>query len=168
MTDPELATLLRYLDAQRQHVLGAIEGLDDEQLRRAVLPSGWSCLQLIRHLTFDEEHFWFRCVVAGEPEAIARTSAAADDFGWRLEPGATAERVIADYRDAIQRSNAIIAERRPEDAPAWWPADQFGDWRIDTLRQIMLHLIAEVACHAGHLDAVRELIDGRQWLVLTE
>lgn len=23
-------------------------------------------------------------------------------------------------------------------------------------------------CHAGHLDAARELIDGRTWLVLTE
>jgi len=30
----------------------------------------------------------------------------------------------------------------------------------------MLHVIKETACHAGHLDAVRELIDGRQWIVL--
>jgi Protein of unknown function (DUF664) len=28
----------------------------------------------------------------------------------------------------------------------------------------MLHVITETACHAGHLDAARELIDGRQWL----
>lgn len=27
-------------------------------------------------------------------------------------------------------------------------------------------MISEVACHAGHLDAAPELIDGRQWLVL--
>jgi hypothetical protein len=32
----------------------------------------------------------------------------------------------------------------------------------------MLHVITETACHAGHLDAVRELIDGRTWMVLTE
>jgi hypothetical protein len=30
----------------------------------------------------------------------------------------------------------------------------------------MLWVIRETACHAGHLDAVRELIDGRQWSVL--
>jgi hypothetical protein len=30
----------------------------------------------------------------------------------------------------------------------------------------MLHVIAETACHAGHLDAVREILDGRQWIVL--
>jgi hypothetical protein len=35
------------------------------------------------------------------------------------------------------------------------------------LRQTILHVIAETATHAGHLDAVRELIDGRTWLVLT-
>ncbi|MFD0606098.1 hypothetical protein [Streptomyces aureus] len=28
--------------------------------------------------------------------------------------------------------------------------------------------MTETACHAGHLDAARELIDGRRWLVLTE
>jgi uncharacterized protein DUF664 len=28
-------------------------------------------------------------------------------------------------------------------------------------------VITETACHAGHLDAVRELIDGQQWLVNT-
>jgi Protein of unknown function (DUF664). len=29
-------------------------------------------------------------------------------------------------------------------------------------------VIAETACHAGHLDAARELIDGQQWVVLTK
>lgn len=164
----ELETLIGYLDGQRDHVLGIIEGLDDDQLSRAVLPSGWSCLQMVRHLTFDEEHFWFRCVVAAEPEAIALTEASPSDFGWRVKPGATAAEVIGDYRDAIARSNVIIRGRSPLDAPGWWPPELFGDWKLDTVRQIMLHMIAEVACHAGHLDAARELIDGRQWLVLTD
>lgn len=35
-------------------------------------------------------------------------------------------------------------------------------------REILLHVIAETACHSGHLDAVRELLDGRRWLVLTD
>jgi hypothetical protein len=29
-----------------------------------------------------------------------------------------------------------------------------------------MHVITETATHAGHMDAARELIDGRQWLVL--
>jgi len=51
------------------------------------------------------------------------------------------------------------------DACAWWP-DFFGDWRLNNHRDILFHVMTETACHAGHLDAVRELIDGRQWLVL--
>jgi hypothetical protein len=30
----------------------------------------------------------------------------------------------------------------------------------------MLHVIKETACHGGHLDVVRELIGGRQWIVM--
>ena len=36
------------------------------------------------------------------------------------------------------------------------------------MREIVLHVMAETATHAGHLDAARELSDGRLWLVLTE
>ena len=39
---------------------------------------------------------------------------------------------------------------------------------LGDLREILLHVIAETATHAGHLDAARELINGRQWIVLTE
>ncbi len=56
---------------------------------------------------------------------------------------------------------------KPTDAPAWWPANQFGEWRLHTLRDVLLHVIAETACHAGHLDAARELIDGRTWAVVS-
>ncbi len=66
MTEQEHATLLSYLSAQRDHVLETLEGLDDEALRHPVLPSGWSCLGLIQHLTLDVERFWFSGIVAGE------------------------------------------------------------------------------------------------------
>jgi hypothetical protein len=47
----ELDALKGALDRQREHVLGILEGLSEEDLRRPVLPSGWSCLELLRHLT---------------------------------------------------------------------------------------------------------------------
>ena len=37
----------------------------------------------------------------------------------------------------------------------------------DLMRTVM-HVIPETATHAGHLDAARELLDGRTWLVLTD
>jgi hypothetical protein len=70
------------------------------------------------------------------------------------------------YRQEIDRANAIIAATSLDTAPADWPKE-WSDWRLANLREIMLHVITETACHAGHLDAARELIDGREWMVLT-
>jgi hypothetical protein len=63
----ERELLLDRLADQRRHVLTQLEGLSDEQLRRPVLPSGWSCLGLVRHLTLSDERYWFEVVVAGQP-----------------------------------------------------------------------------------------------------
>jgi hypothetical protein len=51
-------------------------------------------------------------------------------------------------------------------APARWP-DEWAGWRLADLRAVIVHVITGTACHAGHLDVVRELIDGRTWLVLS-
>src|SRR5262249_57805608 len=64
--DKETELLRDFLDGQRNHVLGILEGLSDEQLRRPVLPSGWTCLGMIKHLALADEHYWFRSVVGGE------------------------------------------------------------------------------------------------------
>ena len=74
--------------------------------------------------------------------------------------------IFSAYRGEIARSNEIIrATSAGCRALPWWP-DFFGDWRLDKLREIILHTMTETAMHAGHLDAARELIDGHQWLVL--
>jgi hypothetical protein len=59
------------------------------------------------------------------------------------------------YRREIERANTIITLTPLETTPAWWPPELFGDWRLDRLREIPLHVMTETACHAGHLDAAR-------------
>jgi hypothetical protein len=39
---------------------------------------------------------------------------------------------------------------------------------MQTVREVILHVMTETACHTGHLDAACELVDGKLWLVLTE
>ncbi|MDQ4097300.1 MAG: DinB family protein, partial [Actinomycetota bacterium] len=80
----ELETLLAYLDEQRTHAIGILEGLDEEALRRPVLPSGWSCLEMVGHLA-DLERFWFRRVVASDQTAI-NVLADDPDNPWRNGP----------------------------------------------------------------------------------
>lgn len=163
----EIETFRSFLSTQRAHVLGILEGLDEEALRQPALPSGWTCLGLVQHLALDVERFWFRAVVAGERTVIAELAEAPDD-AWHVSSDVPVEAVFNLYRQEIEFANAIIAATPLDAAPAWWPSELFGDFRLHNLREIILHVMTETACHTGHLDVVRELIDGRLWLVLTE
>jgi len=163
---PEHEVLLAALATQRGHVLGILDGLGDDALRRPVLPSGWSCLGLVNHLTLDDEIFWFRGVVAGEQAVIDEVLAQSESTdSWTVSAEDPSEAVLDRYRQAAARTEEIIGSADLDAPPAWWP-DFFGGFRLDTVREVVLHVIAETATHAGHLDAARELIDGRTWLVL--
>ena len=60
-------------------------------------------------------------------------------------------------------ADAVLAGLSLDAPPARWP-DYFNDWKLRDLREIILHVITETATHAGHLDAARELLDGRTWM----
>ena len=154
--------LLATLGGQRNHILGILEGLSEHDLRRPVLPSGWSCIELVHHLAVDVERFWFRAVLAGEHVELY-----SGDGGWRVPDDMSAPAVLDLYRDEVRRSDAVAEQRTLEAGPAWWPIELFPDLPVRDLRRVLLAVITETATHAGHLDAVRELIDGRAWLVLT-
>jgi hypothetical protein len=158
----EAAALKHFLDAQRFAVLEILEGLSEEQLRLPLLPSGWTPLGLIEHLGLAERH-WFQRVATG----------AADPLPWLPdvteepdgEPVFTTERpsaaVLAFYRRQIALSDAVLGATDLDAPPVLvFAHDQWDDTFTD-FRWIVLHLIEETARHAGHLDAARELIDGR-------
>jgi hypothetical protein len=165
--DTETELFLRYLQAQRDHLLSALDGLDEAALRTATLPSGWTPLGLVSHLTHDVELFWFAGAVAGDPEQTALIESGAGDDGWRPDPSVPAADVLAAYRAATARSDAVVRAVDLDAPPAWWPVAVFGEgWRLQNVREVLLHVLVETAAHAGQMDAARELVDGRQWLVL--
>lgn len=149
--------LITFLDAQRARALAIVEGLDDEQLATPVLPSGWTPLGMIEHLGHAERH-WFQEVALGS----------ADPLPWPEEPDdgrpyTTARRpdsVFAFYRDQIDRANGLLATT-PLSTPPRGRHSQGNADLVTDLRYIVLHLIEETARHLGHLDAARELLDGR-------
>lgn len=164
----ELQALTEALEGQRRHVLGILEGLSEPDLRRPVLPSGWSCLGLVRHLTVDVERFWFSAVFAGDPAAAPQLKPGSGP-NWQVPEGMSADEIFRDYRAAVGQADAVLAAAAEHDdalsrEPAAWPAEMWPTWRLSDLRHILLHVLTEVACHAGHLDAARELIDGTLWL----
>lgn len=158
--------LLGALNRQREHVLEAVDGVGANDLRRQVLPSAWSCIGLVNHLSLDVERFWFQAVMAGDKIAIEDVLASSEN-AWKVSDGDSVDDVLHEYRANIEHANGLIASRSLDTAPSWWP-DFFGSWRLQTLREIVLHVLTETATHAGHVDAARELIDGKLHLVLTE
>ncbi len=159
----ESSLLLSSLNNQRDHVLGILEGLTEDALRRPVLPSGWTCLGMVQHLTISDERFWFRGIIAGEPVDLT-TSEESYLAAWQVPASMPADAVFDSYRHEIELANAIMGSTPLDAAPAMWPDELWPNWKLQDLRAVILHVITETACHAGHLDAVRELIDGRTWL----
>ncbi len=163
--DAVRAALLASLNAQRRHVVGIVEGLSDDQLRATLLPSGWSLVGLVQHLALDVEHYWFSCIVGGESLEVVASGADDPNDAWKVAATTPCSEVLAAYRAKIDAANEVIAstplEAPPKQRDGWW-----GEWDVPNLRFVMLHVITETACHAGHLDAARELIDGTQWVTL--
>ena len=164
MTDLVLTThhdfTLQSLSWKRSHVLKAIEGLDDETLNRPHVASGWTPLDLVRHLTIDVERYWFQAVMLAEPDAVAFASG--DSSGWRVGVPKEYDEVVAAYRDEIARSVHVLASLAPEAKPRWVG----GAGGRKDLTSVIVHVLVDTATHAGQLDIVREGIDGRQFLVV--
>ncbi|MEO7259938.1 MAG: DinB family protein [Jatrophihabitantaceae bacterium] len=145
----ELDTALAFLDFVRSCLLKKAAGLTEEQLRRAVVPSGTSILGLIQHLTVGER-FWFGYQFASIGED------ADFDFDMVVPAKRSGAEVLADYRAAIEESNELIRRIGNPEARAVMPVD--GEYL--SLRLVIAHATGEVTRHAGHADILRELIDG--------
>ena len=148
----EAETLSGFLDFQRATLLWKLEGLDDEQLRRAMVPSGTSLLGIVKHLAYVERG-WFQRVWAGQEITVPWTEED-PDADWRIEPDETTADVLALYEGECARSREIVAAASSLDETAkarWGPVSR---------RWILTHMLEETARHVGHADILREQIDG--------
>jgi hypothetical protein len=144
----EKDTALAFLRFARHCLVKKTESLDDEQLRRVLVPSGTSLLGLVRHVT-DGERWWFGYHVAGD----ARWSDV--DFGMDVPNDVTAAELLDAFHEAVAASEAVLADVSLDDAlPVLVDGEQLS------VRWVVAHMTSEVARHAGHADILRELIDG--------
>lgn len=150
------------LAAQRASVLAIVSDLDEASWRRSVVPTGWTPLGLLEHLG-EAERLWGQIVLAGRVTPRPWPSAEAD----RAEAGFVSDHGVADviafYQDQCSRTDRVLAGLAPDDRP---PGVRRPDLPtpVDTVRDVVLHLVEETARHAGHLDIARELLDGRTGL----
>src|SRR3954454_17062431 len=97
----ELDTAMAFLSFARGCVLKKADGLSEEQLRRVLVGSGTNILGLIKHLTVAERVWFGHDLLGGEPDPEW-------DFGMAVPAELSAEQVLAEYRDAIEASDAAI------------------------------------------------------------
>jgi uncharacterized damage-inducible protein DinB len=150
-----------WLDYHRHTIVAKVRGVDDEALRRAMVPSGTSLLGLLKHLALAEHH-WFGRAFAGTCEDGPEASTCPCGLPWPNGPGAwtiapeeTTDHIIEMYLTKCERSRALTTSASLDDR-ARGPRDK----QHFTLRWILTHMIEETARHNGHADILRELIDG--------
>lgn len=151
-TAGERDALETFVDQYRAIVVRKLAGLSDEQAGRKLVASGTTLGGLVKHLRYVEEA-WFVNALDGVPRPGWRQT----DPQWqhRLAPGETLAGLIVDYQAACALSRTIAARHGLDDV-----ARHPGMGEV-TLRWIYLHMIEEIARHAGHLDILREQIDGQ-------
>jgi uncharacterized damage-inducible protein DinB len=157
--------LLTFLDAQRRSVLAIVDGLSDDDLRKPVVPSGWTPLGLIEHLA-GAEYYWFDIIAAGGGSDLPRPEEMDEGEQDRDAPFTTTDskqEVFDLYRDQCEKANALLAST-PLSTPPLGRVHAGTETEVFDLRGIVLHMIEETARHAGHLDIARELLDGKTGL----
>lgn len=154
-TGDETTLLGAFLDFHRSTVAVKCAGLSDADARRAPLPPSplMSPIGVVRHLTWVER-YWFEYVLTGTDVTLPWTDGRPDaDFA--VASAETLASVLAGYAAQCARSRRLCAALAPDAIAARPRQDQ-----PVSLRWILIHMVEETARHNGHLDAVRELIDG--------
>ena len=151
-TGGEKESLRASLDRHRDVVLWKLEGLDDEQLRKAMVPSGTSLLGLVKHLA-SVEYGWF-CQTFGRETEPLPFDEDDENADLRVMPNETTADILEFYARARSAADQVIDELAVDDVGTAW----FGD--TVSMRWVLIHMIEETARHAGHMDILRELIDG--------
>lgn len=156
----EADMLLRYHRDLREAVFWKLKGLDDYELRRPLTSTGSNLLGIVKHQATVELGYFSE--VCGRAQPVP-TPWMGPNMGFEEDMYATAEQskeeIFSLYRTAGENTETAVAELGL-DAPAtvpWWSQDQ----RRTNLRRLMVHILTETARHLGHIDILREKIDGK-------
>lgn len=143
-TTDERELYLRWLGFLRGAVVRKVDGLSEDAARWTPQGRLIPLLGIVNHLTHVEWR-WIDGGIRGE--TVTR-----QEEEFRPGPELTVEAALAAYRSRAAATDALVRS-----VPLTTPC--LREEGTD-LRWVLCHLINETARHAGHADAVRELLDG--------
>ncbi|MGR8006981.1 DinB family protein [Streptomyces hypolithicus] len=152
----ERTQLIGWLDMQRAIVAWKCEGLSDEDAHRSLLPTSphMTMAGIVSHMRWVE-NTWFEVVFLGRPAKGPRFEGGHEDADMMVE-GTPLAQLLAEYEQQCAVSNEIIAAHSLDDI------GRHPDFEVSaaSLRWMLMHMLEETARHAGHMDTIRELLDG--------
>lgn len=150
INEPERVQFEFFLDEHRAALNVCLDGLNEEQARRRLVPSRTTLLGLVKHATFVEM-VWFDEAFTGRPRSEIGIPATPDE-SFILNDGDTIDSVRAAHREACAASRAAAAPLNLDSVVT-------GNRRGPVpLRWVYLHMLRELAQHCGHADILREQI----------
>jgi uncharacterized damage-inducible protein DinB len=154
----ERTQLVGWLDIQRAIVHWKCEGLSDADAHRSVLPTSplMTMAGVVSHLRWTE-NVWFEVLFLGRPAQGPQFADEPEDADMMVE-GIPLAQLLEEYERQCAVSNEIIAAHSLDDV------GQHPDFKsaAATLRWMLIHMVEETARHVGHMDAIRELLDGEK------
>ncbi|MFB7541475.1 DinB family protein [Streptomyces zaomyceticus] len=152
----ERSQLTTFLDYTRDTARAKCDGVSEENARRALLPGSplMTLSGLINHLRWVE-YYWFQVVFFGEEDQGPWTDED-PDREMRIAVDFPLARLLDEYAEQSARYRELVAANDLDDK-AKRPVR--NGLHVD-LRWILLHLAEETARHNGHLDILREMLDG--------
>ncbi len=151
----EQQLLAAFAGQQYSQLRAAAHGLDADQLRTRSTVSSLSIGELLRHTARVASGYGALIAAAPEPGPVE------DPADESMPADMTVEQLLAEFDSSVAEFDALLtgeldlAKPVPIPKAPWFPE---GNWEV---RWVILHVIAEVARHAGHADIIRESIDGK-------
>lgn len=157
----ELTGLVNYLDVQLSAIRAAPVGVTEEQARATPCRSALSVGGIVKHTAYGLRGATATISHEGRSE-IDEDAYAAHAASFALTPTETMDGVLAEFDAAREACLSAIAAADPEADFLAPPAPWFGLFQPQPakLRYFLVHLIEESARHAGHVDIIREQLDG--------
>jgi hypothetical protein len=157
----ERTDLLESLRTQRHLLLHTVDGLTDEQAATRTTVSELTLGGLVKHVA-SMENRWCTFVEQG-PAGLE----GGDDEDWvsgfRMVGDETLDSLVERFHQAADRTDALVESLPDLDVRQPLPrAPWFQPGATRSARRVFLHLVAEIAQHAGHADILREAIDGQK------
>ncbi|MFD4690968.1 DinB family protein [Streptomyces sp. NPDC058463] len=160
----ERGALLAFVEAQRGAVRRSVLGLTEEQAASRPSVSELSLSGLVKHVA-ETELNWLRMAQQLPNERRRDAETWADSF--RLVGDETVPQVVEFWSKVAAETEAFIHgvdsmnDTFPLPEAPWYPKDERC-----SMRWLLVHLVEEIARHAGHADIIRESLDGRTALQL--